>query len=192
MIYENYICIFNWKTKNKKRKTNFSERIKSEVVIMWFTYSFGNIDSQITFVNWSEQLVYMFSKFNEVSAFICSGSEFQIWGPKVLKRLSPYLAVLWTFTCVLFGLSVSHFVLWNISSMKAGFRLFRVLKTSNPSALRSFTSIVHTTRKTIFPKPWNIMESSKRPSEYYLSINFLAEKKTVFPISKKFKTRPFQ
>ena len=34
-----------------------------------------------------------------------------------------------------------------------------------------------TAQKTIFPKPWNIMESSKRPSKYYLSINFLAEKR---------------
>ena len=36
------------------------------------------------------------------------------------------------------------------------------------------------------------MESSKRPSKYHLSINFLAEKKTVFPITEKFKTKPFQ
>ena len=40
-----------------------------------------------------------------VSAFI-SGSEFQISGPKVLKLLSPYLAVLVTFTCLLFVLCV--------------------------------------------------------------------------------------
>ena len=52
--------------------------------------------------------------------------------------------------------------------------------------------ISYTVRKTIFPKSWNIMESSKRPSKYHLSINFLAEKKTVFPISEKFKTRTFQ
>ena len=35
----------------------------------------------------------------------------------------------------------------------------------------------NTARKTIFPKSWNIMESSKRPSKYHLSINFLAQKK---------------
>ena len=50
----------------------------------------------------------------------------------------------------------------------------------------------NTARKTIFSRSWNIMESSKRPSKYHLSTNFLAEKKTVFPISKKFKTRTFQ
>ena len=35
----------------------------------------------------------------------------------------------------------------------------------------------HTARKTIFPRSWNIKESSKRPRKYHLSINFLAEKK---------------
>ena len=34
-----------------------------------------------------------------------------------------------------------------------------------------------TARQTIFSKPWNIMESQKRPSKYHLSINYLAEKK---------------
>ena len=43
-------------------------------------------------------------------------------------------------------------------------------------------------RKTIFSNSWNIMESSKRSSKYHLSINFLAERKSVFPITKKFKT----
>ena len=46
--------------------------------------------------------------------------------------------------------------------------------------------------KTIFPKSRNVMENSKRPSRYHLSINFLAQRKTVFPISKKFKTGTFQ
>ena len=46
--------------------------------------------------------------------------------------------------------------------------------------------------KTIFPKSRNIMENSKRPSKYHLSMNFLAQRKTVFPISKKFKTGTFQ
>ena len=44
-------------------------------------------------------------------------------------------------------------------------------------------------RKTIFPRFRNIMESSKKPSIYHLFINFLSEKKTVFPITVKFKTR---
>ena len=43
-----------------------------------------------------------------------------------------------------------------------------------------------TARKAIFPKSWNIKKNSKRPSIYHLSINFLAEKKTVFPITKYF------
>ena len=47
-------------------------------------------------------------------------------------------------------------------------------------------------RKTIFSNSWNIMESSKRSSKYHLSINFLAERKSVFPITKKFKTTFFQ
>ena len=36
------------------------------------------------------------------------------------------------------------------------------------------------------------MESSKRPSKYHLSINFLAEKKAVFNITEKFETRTSQ
>ena len=46
--------------------------------------------------------------------------------------------------------------------------------------------------KTIFPRSWNIIGSSKRACKYHLSINFLAEKKTAFPITEKFKTRTFQ
>ena len=46
-----------------------------------------------------------------------------------------------------------------------------------------------TARKTIFPRSRNIMESSKRPIIYHLFINFLSEKKTVFPITVMFKTR---
>ena len=51
---------------------------------------------------------------------------------------------------------------------------------------------VNTARKTTFPRSWNIMESSKRPSKYHLSINFLAQNMSVFPISETFKTRTFQ
>ena len=52
--------------------------------------------------------------------------------------------------------------------------------------------MINTARKTVFPRSSNIMESSKTPSKYHVPINFLAQKKTVFPISKKFKTRTFQ
>ena len=49
-----------------------------------------------------------------------------------------------------------------------------------------------TAQKTIFPRSWNIIESSKKPRKYHLSINFLAEKKTVFRITEKFKTKTSQ
>lgn len=42
---KDYIYIFKWKTKSKKWKISFSERIKSEVVIMWLTYLSVNIDN---------------------------------------------------------------------------------------------------------------------------------------------------
>ena len=35
------------------------------------------------------------------------------------------------------------------------------------------------------------MENSKMPGKYYLYVNFFAKKKTVFLITKKFKTRTF-
>ena len=34
-----------------------------------------------------------------------------------------------------------------------------------------------TARKTIFPKSWNIMESSERPGKYHLFINFFGSRK---------------
>ena len=46
-----------------------------------------------------------------------------------------------------------------------------------------------TAPKTIFPKPWNIMENSKMRSKYYLSMNHLDQKQTVFYISKKRHTK---
>ena len=49
-----------------------------------------------------------------------------------------------------------------------------------------------TAQKNIFSTPWNITKSSKRPSKYHLSINFVAQEKIVFPISEKLKTRNFQ
>ena len=39
------------------------------------------------------------------------------------------------------------------------------------------SEVAITARKTVFPRLWNIMESSKRPTKYYLYINFLAKKK---------------
>ena len=70
MKYKRYICILNWKARNQKYKTIFSKQIKSEVVIMWFTYVFVNIDAQITFGNCSELLLYIFFEFNKVSLFL--------------------------------------------------------------------------------------------------------------------------
>ena len=43
---------------------------------------------------------------------------------------------------------------------------------------------VYTARKTIFPRSWNIIESSKRPCKYHLSINFLTQKRPHFPSPK--------
>ena len=70
---------------------------------------------------------------------------------------------------------------------------------------------VFTAQKIMFTRSWNIIESSKRPCKYHLSINVLGEKKnfsvtskyhlsmkfltqkeTVFPIAEKFKTRTSQ
>ena len=101
-----------------------------EVVVMWFTHLFVNIDTHKLHLKWMKL----------VQSLIFSGSECQIWGTKVLKVLSPYLAVLWTFIYILFDLCVSHFVLCHISFMKVGCILFKVLKTSNPSVLRCFRS----------------------------------------------------
>ena len=58
--------------------------------------------------------------------------------------------------------------------------------------LRGITSKYHSDFSTYFLSSGNIMESPKRPSKYHLSIDFLAEKKTAFPITEKFKTRTFQ
>ena len=65
MIYKNYISIFNWKTKNKKCKSVFSEQIRGRnhiihVLICWYRHT-----------NYICKLVrttgYIFSEFNEVS-----------------------------------------------------------------------------------------------------------------------------
>ena len=101
-----------------------------EVVVMWFTHLFVNIDTHKLHWKWMKLL----------QSLIFSGSECQIRGTKVLKVLSPDLAVLWTFICILFDLCVSHFVLCHISFMKVGCILSKVLKTSNPSVLRCFCS----------------------------------------------------
>ena len=57
--------------------------------------------------------------------------------------------------------------------------------------LRYADRTIITARKTIFLKSWNVMDSSKTPSKCHLSINFLVQKNTVFPIFEKFKTRTF-
>ena len=49
----------------------------------------------------------------------------------------------------------------------------------------------YTAPKTISPRSWNITENSKMLNKYHISINFLGQKKTVFPISEKFKTKAF-
>ena len=110
---------------------------------MWFTYLFvnKNIYAAHKFAKWSKPLAYIYFEFHEASFFL-----YIFWERIPNMRtyvLPPYLAVLWTFTCILFGLCVSHLVLWNVFSTKAGFRLFRVLKISNPSVLRDFAFIVH-------------------------------------------------
>ena len=65
MIYKNYVSIFNWKTKNKKCKSVFSEQIRGRnhmihVLICWYRHT-----------NYICKLVrttgYIFSEFNEVS-----------------------------------------------------------------------------------------------------------------------------
>ena len=67
------------------------------------------------------------------------------------------------------------------------------LKESNTYIVKDNQQVAtFTAQKTIFSRPCNIMKSSKRPSKYHLSINFLSSKKTAFPTSKKFKTRTFQ
>ena len=123
VVYKNYIYIFNWKTKNKKKKTVFSKRNKSAVVIIWLTYLFVNIDTQI-------------------SAFVYSGSEFQIWGPKVLKLLSPYLTVLWTYTSI-YLVYMLAILFYEISLLwKQDLGHSESWKNSNHSVLGRFTSIV--------------------------------------------------
>ena len=106
MIYKNYIYIFNWKTKSKKVKTIFSERTKSEVVIIWFTYLFVDIDTQIRFVNWSEPLVYIFSEFNEVS--FCFHI-FWEWIPNMRTQGSQYFITI--FGCLM---NLYLYVIWSM------------------------------------------------------------------------------
>ena len=65
------------------------------------------------------------------------------------------------------------------------------LRTDSSSSFIA-DSVSCTAQKTIFPKSWNIMESSESPSKYYLSINFFAKKNTVFPVTEKLKTKTFQ
>ena len=62
----------------------------------------------------------------------------------------------------------------------------------NIKVLVTSTFVVEiTAQKSIFPRSWNIIESLKTPRKYHLPINFLTQKKTVFPITEKFKIRNF-
>ena len=60
-----------------------------------------------------------------------------------------------------------------------------------PGAYEDLRLYEDTAPKTLFPNCWNIMESIKIPSKYHLFIKLLDQKKTVFPIFEKFKTRTF-
>ena len=110
----------------------------------------------------------------------------------------------------------SHDVLEFIKS------LFKEAKVPVPYNVLDRAHRIDTARKTIFSKSWNIIESSKTPGKYHLSMNFLAtkdyishhrksqnrnflvaskyhpsinfltQKKTVFPNTETFKTRTFQ
>ena len=51
--------------------------------------------------------------------------------------------------------------------------------------------VAYTARKTIFPKSWNIIKSSKRPSKYHIFISLLGEKSPYFPSPKRSKQEVF-
>ena len=50
----------------------------------------------------------------------------------------------------------------------------------------------YTARKVIFPKSWNVMESSKRLSKYHFFINFLDQERLYLPSPKSSKQDTFQ
>ena len=80
-------------------------------------------------------------------------------------------------------------VIFKNFSLLAAFVMKEWLFFVNKKLLKDlFEILISTARKTVYAKCWNIMESSKRPSKYYLSVNFLAEKKNILPITEKLKT----
>ena len=80
-------------------------------------------------------------------------------------------------------------VIFKIFSLLAAFVMKEWLFFVNKKLLKDlFEILISTAQKTVCVKSWNIMESSKRPSKYYLSVNFLAEKKIILPITENLKT----
>ena len=76
------------------------------------------------------------------SGLLCSDNDFQMYGPRTLKLLSPYFAVLGTLTCIC-RLWVIYFIQWNNFSMKRGFTSDKVLKIFSPTLRPRSNSIVH-------------------------------------------------
>ena len=63
---------------------------------------------------------------------------------------------------------------------------FRIVLTK-----KNYFFTKNTKFKTLFLKFWNIMEISKKPCKYHLSINLLAKGKPIWPITKKSKKERF-
>ena len=76
------------------------------------------------------------------SGLLCSDNDFQMYGPRALKLLSPYFAVIGTFTCIC-RLWVIYFIQWNNFSMKRGITSDKVLKIFSPTLRPRSNSIVH-------------------------------------------------
>ena len=76
-----------------------------------------------------------------ISSLICFGRKFQIWGPKRLRLLLPYLVLLFWLSFILKGLCVRFVVLQKKFFYVSGFRWFKVLNTSSAMFLRHLTSI---------------------------------------------------
>ena len=76
------------------------------------------------------------------SGLLCSDNDFQMYGPRALKLLSPYFTVIGTFTCIC-RLWVIYFIQWNNFSMKRGIASDKVLKIFSPTLRPRSNSIVH-------------------------------------------------
>ena len=72
-------------------------------------------------------LTYSLNLPINVSRFISVGSTFHIFGPKIFKLLSPYLAVLWLLTSKSCGRTRAFCLLVNIFLIKSRFKLLAVL-----------------------------------------------------------------